>query len=80
MADNKKTEGEMMNNFYQPMGSCIPQETVIKDVRLARAYVPYQKFCTLFPPIEALQKGTAFPELFSPYEKEDKKERPLGYK
>jgi hypothetical protein len=73
MADNKKLEVEMMNNAYSPMGPCIPQETVIRDVLLARAYVPYQKFCTLFPPLEALQKGTAFPELFSPYEKKDKK-------
>jgi hypothetical protein len=80
MADNKKLEVDMMNNFCPPMGGCIPQETVIKDVLLARAYVPFQKLCTLFPPIEALQRGTVFPELFSPYEKKDKKQRPHGYK
>jgi len=56
-----------------PTNSCIPQETVIKNVRLAAAYVPYQKLCTLFTPLEALKRGTAFPELYSPYDGEDKK-------
>ncbi|APC42800.1 spore coat associated protein CotJA [Clostridium estertheticum] len=59
------------------MDNCIPQETVIKNIRLAAAYVPYQKLCTLFSPIEALKRGTVFPELFSPYEGQDKKYRPL---
>ena len=58
------------------MDNCIPQETVIKNIRLAAAYVPYQKFCTLFSPLEALKRGTAFPELYSPYDGEDKKYRP----
>jgi hypothetical protein len=56
--------------------NCIPQETVIENVRLAAAYVPYQCLCTLFTPIEALKRGTAFPELYSPYKGEDKKSRP----
>ena len=60
-----------------PMSSCIPQETVINDVRLAMAYVPWQKLCTLFSPIEALQRGTAFPELYSPYQGKDKKSSPV---
>lgn len=60
----------------QAMSSCIPQETVIENVRLAAAYVPYQFLCALFTPIEALRRGTAFPELFSPYKGEDKKSRP----
>ena len=60
-----------------PMVNCIPQETVIENVRLAAAYVPYQKFCTLFAPLEALRRGTAFPELYSPYDGEDKKYHPL---
>ena len=33
--------------------NCIPQETVIRNVRLAAAYVPYQKLCTLFSPIRS---------------------------
>lgn len=65
----KMVKGSTMNN-------CIPQETVIKNVRLAAAYVPYQKLCTLFSPLEALKRGTAFPELFSPYDGENKKNRP----
>ena len=50
------------------MSNCVPQETVIKDVRLAAAYVPYENLCALFTPVEALKRGTAFPELYSPYE------------
>jgi hypothetical protein len=58
------------------MNNCIPQETIIRDVRLAAAYVPYQNICTLFSPIEALRRGTVFPELYSPYEGEDKEYDP----
>lgn len=49
--------------------NCIPQETVIYDVKLAHAYVPFQKFCSSFSPEVGLRMGTIFPELFSPYEK-----------
>ena len=56
--------------------NCIPQETVIENVRLAAAYVPYQFLCALFSPVQALSRGTAFPELYSPYTGEDKKSRP----
>ena len=66
-----------MKNFKCPHpDNCIPQETYIRDVRLAAAYVPYQKFCTMFSPLEALAKGTVFPELYSPYEGKDKKLNP----
>lgn len=50
---------------------CVCKETEIRDVRLATAYVPFQKFCNLLPPFESLAKGTAFPELFSPYSKRE---------
>ncbi|WP_243154671.1 spore coat associated protein CotJA [Clostridium thermarum] len=66
---------DMKKMSSQPSGKCIPQETVIKDVLLARAYVPFQKLCTLFSPMEALKRGTAFPELFSPYDGKEKKTR-----
>ena len=69
MADDMKT----MNSHHS--SNCIPQETVIKDVRLAMAYVPFQKLCTLFSPMEALRRGTAFPELFSPYDGKEKKNK-----
>lgn len=74
MAYYMRSDAEMMDN-NMPMTNCIPQETVIKDVRLAAAYVPFQKLCTLFSPLDALKRGTAFPELFSPYEKKDKKDK-----
>lgn len=64
---------DMKKMSSQPSSNCIPQETVIKDVRLAMAYVPFQKMCTLFSPMEALRRGTAFPELFSPYDGREKK-------
>jgi hypothetical protein len=76
MADINRPEFNMVNINQPPMAQCVPQETVIRDVRLAAAYVPYQKLCTLFTPIEALKLGTAFPELYSPYEGEDKKRKP----
>ncbi|MDP4090665.1 MAG: spore coat associated protein CotJA [Bacillota bacterium] len=76
MADFYRHDAETMKMNSQMSGSCIPQETVIKDVRLAMAYVPFHKMCTLLPPMEALLKGTAFPELFSPYEGKDKKYKP----
>lgn len=62
-----------IDNKFSPTKNCIPQETIIKNIRLAAAYVPYQKLCTLFSPLEALKRGTAFPELYSPYDGEDKK-------
>lgn len=52
---------------------CIPQETVIYNVSLAKAYVPFQKFCTVFSPLEGLKKGTIFPELFGSYDVKNKK-------
>jgi hypothetical protein len=77
MAYILKPENEMhdANSNCMPKMNCIPQETVIKNVRLAAAYVPYQKMCELFKPIEALKRGTAFPELYSPYEPRDKEHK-----
>lgn len=46
---------------------CIPYETKIMPDGLAKAYVPFQKFCSVLCPEEALVKGTVFPELASPY-------------
>ena len=66
-----------MLNFRSPQaGNCVAQETSIRDVRLAAAYVPFQNFCTMFSPLEALKKGTAFPELYSPYEGDHRKYTP----
>lgn len=80
MAYIMRSEADMMNKDCSPMGNCIPQETVIRDVRLAAAYVPFQKLCTTFSPLEALKAGTVFPELYSPYEKKDKSYKPMMHK
>jgi len=48
-------------------GVCVPQEMTITGVMLAHAYVPIQKLCTTFSPMEALRNGTAFPPLVSVY-------------
>ena len=72
----KQTETKKKIPRIPAITNCIPQETVIENVRLAAAYVPYQCLCTLFTPIDALMRGTAFPELFSPYKGEDKKISP----
>ena len=63
-----------------PTEKCIPQEYVIKNVRLAAAYVPIQYLCELFSPMESLCKGTVFPELYSPYVGKSKKRCPCDYR
>uniref|UniRef100_A0A7C2IVP5 Spore coat associated protein CotJA n=1 Tax=Ammonifex degensii TaxID=42838 RepID=A0A7C2IVP5_9THEO len=37
------------------------------ELRLATAYVPPQGYGKQFSPEEALQKGTLWPDLYSPY-------------
>ena len=70
--------GLQSNGFYTPQDTdmqgmqnghcpCIPQETTITNVHLAAAYVPFQKFCGNWPPLQSLIAGTIFAELFSPY-------------
>ncbi len=54
------------SEMYMQAG-CIPQETVIKDVKLAHAYVPIQHMCETFMPLESLRKGTIFPPLVNGY-------------
>ena len=61
-----------MNNYAGTYDSnCKCKESPIRDVELAHAYVPFQKFCSLLSPLESLGVGTAFPELFSPYRKRE---------
>lgn len=68
MAEFTRSETGDLKMPCPQMGYCVPQETVIEGVRLAAAYVPFQKYCTRFSPMEGLMKGTVFPELVSPYE------------
>jgi hypothetical protein len=58
---------------YYAEHNCMPQETEIKNVRLAAAYVPFETLCVLFKPMKSLMMGTAFPELYSPYEGKEKR-------
>lgn len=37
------------------------------NMRLARAYVPFQVFSEAYPLDVALMRGTLFPELYDPY-------------
>ncbi len=60
-----------MHDKPQSHCECVPQETSIECVRLAEAYVPFQKFCGTWSPVKSLLTGTAFPELFSPYRKRE---------
>lgn len=60
----------MFNNFrdgYMPM-----MAPMIEQPELAKAYMPYQQYSASYPPEEALEKGTMFPELYRPYHKEDR--------
>lgn len=47
----------------------------MSKMRLAHAYVPYQRYSESYSPAEALRKGTLFPELWMPY----KPDRGRGY-
>ena len=47
--------------------SCVPQETVITNVQLAHAYVPFEKMCSTFTPLTGLKQGTIFPPLVGVY-------------
>lgn len=44
-----------------------PNNPVLPNLRLARAYVLDQVYANVFPPEEALREGTLFPELVMPY-------------
>ncbi|MGI5971740.1 MAG: spore coat associated protein CotJA [Oscillospiraceae bacterium] len=57
----------IINNPEAASDKCVPQETVIYNVSLANAYVPFQKLCNTFTPLGSLVRGTAFPPLASDY-------------
>lgn len=56
-------------DMNQAADDCVSQETVITDVKLAQAYVPFQKLCSVFSPNAALMKGTAFPPLYDRWDR-----------
>ncbi len=59
--------GRMACNMDNNNGGCVPQETVIENVTLAHAYVPFQNMCETFEPVGALCQGTIFPEMTGMY-------------
>ncbi|HOV80851.1 MAG TPA: spore coat associated protein CotJA [Bacillota bacterium] len=56
----RKSKSESAPQDFQAEGLFLPS-------RLAQAYVLWQKYGMVFGPAEALEKGTIFPELYSPY-------------
>ncbi len=52
--------------------ACVPYEQTIEVKSLARAYVAFQKFCSIYDGEKAIVKGTLFPELDMPYCEKDK--------
>lgn len=58
---------ETMESEYMDGKKCVPYETPIKPDSLARAYVPFQKICDYFEPMEGLKNGTIFPGLYKPF-------------
>lgn len=54
------------------MAKCAPEYIMPEmgpEFKLATAYVPFQKLCNIFEPMEALCKGTLFPELYDGWTK-----------
>lgn len=67
--------GKKNNKKEQPSGeikaeAAVPDfqaEALFPQARLAQAYVIWQRYGPTFSPAEALEKGTIFPDLYSPY-------------
>lgn len=53
---------------------CRAMDFMPSNPMYANAYVPYQDADELFCPLEALENGTMFPELVSPYSKNQSQE------
>jgi hypothetical protein len=64
---SENTMGQGLKHRENMNMECIDHETVLEDVQIAHAYVPYQKWCPTFMPMTALKKGTAFPGLVDVY-------------
>lgn len=55
------------NPYANPLHPNQPIAPNLPNMRLARAYIPFQVYTKSFPPREALERGTMFPELYSPW-------------
>lgn len=47
-------------------------DTMIPQLQLAQAYVPFQVYTQYWPLLVGLERGTIFPELWRPYEPRQK--------
>lgn len=67
---NNRRRGNTNYNCNCPMCKmCKEQPVMPNNPMLANAYVPYQYLEDTFCPMESLDNGTTFPELVSPYSK-----------
>ncbi|WP_432667360.1 spore coat associated protein CotJA [Wukongibacter baidiensis] len=57
-----------MNNVYPA------PNMMMGKWQLARPYIINQPFTSIYPPEEALKRGTIFPDLYKPYVSTEKKE------
>ncbi len=56
----------IMKPFFN-LGSVQDATVYCRPMKLAHAYVPFQRIGCLFPPMKGLDAGTIFPELYRPY-------------
>ncbi|MGI6372452.1 MAG: spore coat associated protein CotJA [Caldicoprobacterales bacterium] len=60
-------EGYQHNHLTNILGSDYMVLPFPPNSKLARAFFVAQRYTTSFPPREALERGTMFPELFTPW-------------
>lgn len=77
MDNRRMNNGRMAGSMQQPQpcpkspmpARSVPVETMslIDNLSLAMAYVPWQHWCEVYCPERALECGTLFPELNKPF-------------
>lgn len=70
LIDNNKKPIQGKTRAYQPEDTKVAgyyPDMPYPGMELARAYVPIQRFGRVYPPAQALETGTLFPELYRPY-------------
>lgn len=65
--ENEKKEHPVKEVKAEAAAPDFQAEGIYPPPRLAQATVIWQKYGPIFNPAEALEKGTIFPELYSPY-------------
>lgn len=56
-----------MAELMEGQACALPKPPLPADTVLAMAYVPFQRFCNLYPPERALEAGTLFADLDKPF-------------